>query len=87
MSKLSSFLSGRLSHKFVQDVPGVSPIIQHELNGQMFIMATQLLGQYLILGENRPDFIAWLSEVAPSADQWDRERIADAFYAWCEEFL
>lgn len=79
------FVSEAISRKVTYDVPGISSAAGRKLAAHGYVMATSLLGKYLILN-NEEAFKDFLKETAGS-----NARNAMACYAalteWCDNFI
>ena len=84
--KHTDFVSGPMKDKPVSKLPGIGEKNAGKLVAQGFPRANMVLGQFLVLGQNKELFISWLQSVAHCNDRQASE-CWTALHEWSAHFL
>ena len=75
-----------MKNKPVSELPGIGEKAAGKLMASGYPRASMVLGQYLVTGQSREPFVAWLQGVAHCNDGQARD-CCRALQEWIEEFL
>ena len=84
--KHTDFVSEPMKNKPVGKLPGIGEKAAGKLMAQGFPRANMVLGQFLILGQNKEPFIAWLQSVSHCSDS-NAFACWQALREWCGNFI
>ena len=84
--KHRNFVAEPMNGKPVTDLAGIGPVLGMRLNAMGFNKASEVLGQFLILKQNKDLFIYWIKALVGA----NNKQAADCYNClneWCDEFL
>ena len=84
--KHRNFVAEPMNGKPVTDLAGIGPVLGMRLEAMGINEASMVLGQFLILKQNKDLFIDWIK----AQTRANNKQAADCYnclYEWCGEFL
>ena len=84
--KHRDFVSEPIKQKHVTELPGIGKVLGERLEEKGFNKARKLMGQFLILGEDKKEFMDWLRSKC-GANPKQGGDCYNALNNWCDNNL